>query len=212
MFMVIVVRFVLLFVVVLVVDLIYIVVGVVLIRLEKMLFSELVVSVLLLLIICLFLFSRLVCFVIVWIVMVVLNIVVIISVSMFGRMIGFNVFIIFRLLISELLFLLFNEGMVKMLEKWMLGLKSKFIIEMLIMVNRMLLGIFSFFRLRIIVRFISDIIIGKVLKLFSVIGRLFSGFLMIRLMLLVVISNKNRLILILVLWVMFCGKLCKIQL
>lgn len=199
--MVIVVKLVLLFVVVFVVDLMYIAVGVVFIRLEKMLFMELVVSVFLLLMICLFLFSRFVWLVMVWIVLVVLNIVVIISVRMFGRIIGFSVFIMFRLLISELLFLLFNEGMVKMLEKWMLGLKIKLIIEILIMVSRMLLGIFSFFRLMIIVRFISDIIIGKVVKLFSVMGRLLSGFLIIRLILLVVMSSRNRLILIFVLCV-----------
>lgn len=210
MLMVIVVKLVLLFVVVFVVDLMYIVVGVVFIRLEKMLFMELVVSVFLLSIICLFLFSRFVWLVMVWIVLVVLNIVVIISVRMFGRIIGFSVFIMFRLLISELLFLSFNEGMVKMSEKWMLGSKIKSIIEISIMVSRMLLGIFSFFRSMIIVRFISDIIIGKVVKLFSVMGRLLSGFLIIRLILLVVMSSRNRSILIFVLCVILCGKLCKI--
>lgn len=207
---VIVVKSVLSFVVVFVVDSMYIVVGVVFIRLEKTLFMESVVSVFLLSIICLFLFSRFVWSATVWIVSVVLNIVVIISVRMFGRIIGFSVFIMFRLLISELSFLSFNEGMVKMLEKWMLGSKIKSIIEISIMVSRMLLGIFSFFRSMIIVRFISDIIIGKVVKSFSVMGRLLSGFLIIRSISLAVMSSRNRSILIFVLCVILCGKLCKI--
>lgn len=194
----IVVKSVLSFVVVFVVDSMYIVVGVVFIRLEKTLFMELVVSVFLSSMICLFLFSRFVWSATVRIVSVVLNIVVIISVRTFGRIIGFSAFIMFRLLISELSFLSFNEGMAKTSEKWTLGSKIKSIIEISIMVSRMLLGIFSFFRSMIIVRFISDIIIGKVAKLFSVTGRLLSGFLIIRSISLAVMSSRNRSILIFV--------------
>lgn len=185
--------------------------GVVFIRLENIEFIELLVRVLLLLMIWLFLFNKFVWLVMVWMVLVVLNIVVIINVSIFGSMVGWSVFIILRLKIRDLLFLLVRFGIVIRLWYFIVGLKIKLMIEIVIIINKILLGMWYFFRLKMIVSFSKFIIIGKEVNVLSVIGKFLIGFLIIIFILLVVISSRNRLILIFVLWVIFIGKLCKIQ-
>lgn len=60
------------------------------------------------------------------------------------------------------------------------------------------------------VRLMIDMMIGNVVIWLSEIGRLVFGFLIMRLMLFDVISSRNRLMLILVLCVMFVGRLCRI--
>lgn len=77
---------------------------------------------------------------IVWIVLVVLNMVVIISVSMFGSMVIDSVFLMFIVLISDVWFGVFSDGSVKMLWYFMFGLKIRLNIEIVIMMSRMLFG------------------------------------------------------------------------
>lgn len=76
----------------------------------------------------------------VWMVLVVLNIVVIINVSIFGSIVGWSVFIILRLKIRDLLFLLVRFGIVIRLWYFIVGLKIKLMIEIVIIINKILLG------------------------------------------------------------------------
>lgn len=76
----------------------------------------------------------------VWMVLVVLNIVVIINVSIFGSIVGWSVFIILRLKIRDLLFSLVRFGIVIRLWYFIVGLKIKLMIEIVIIINKILLG------------------------------------------------------------------------
>lgn len=76
----------------------------------------------------------------VWMVLVVLNIVVIINVSIFGSIVGWSVFIILRLKIRDLLFLLVRFGIVIRPWYFIVGLKIKLMIEIVIIINKILLG------------------------------------------------------------------------
>lgn len=69
-----------------------------------------------------------------------LNIVVIINVSIFGSIVGWSVFIILRLKIRDLLFLLVRFGIVIRLWYFIVGLKIKLMIEIVIIINKILLG------------------------------------------------------------------------
>lgn len=100
--------------------------------------------------------------------------------------------------------------MVNMLVNFMVGLKIRFRIEMVMIMIRMLFGMWWCFMLKMVVRFSIDIMIGKVVMWFSVMGRFLLVFFIIRLMLLEVISSRNRLMLMFVLCVMFEGRLCRI--
>lgn len=135
----------------------------------------------------------------VWMVLVVLNIVVIINVSIFGSIVGWSVFIILRLKIRDLLFSLVRFGIVIRLWYFIVGLKIKLMIEIVIIINKISLGTRYFFRLKMIVSFSKFIIIGKEVNVLSVIGKFLIGFLIIIFILLVVISSRNSLILIFVL-------------
>lgn len=76
----------------------------------------------------------------VWMVLVALNIAVIINVSIFGSIVGWSVFIILRLKIRDLLFLLVRFGIVIRLWYFIVGLKIKLMIEIVIIINKILLG------------------------------------------------------------------------
>lgn len=124
-------------------------------------------------------------------VLVASNIAVIINVSIFGSIVGWSVFIISRLKIRDLLFSLVRFGIVIRSWYFIVGLKIKSMIEIVIIINKISSGTRYFFRSKMIVSFSKFIIIGKEVNVSSVIGKFLIGFLIIIFISLVVISSRN---------------------